>query len=294
MRVTVLGLGHMGAALASRLLETGHEVTVWNRSPGKAQRLIEAGAREARSLDDAVSGARVVIMLLSNDAAVKAVALEGNVVGLLPEGAVLVDMSTVSPDTSRAIGAATPGGRFIDAPVLGGPGVFGQGKAKLLLGGDRQTIESLKALWDHLAAGHYYTGPNGTATTLKLLSNLNLVGGTQLLMEAVVVARAHGFSDDVLRDVFGGSPAVAPGVRLRLDEILNADYDGWWTLRLADKDIGLVQKLAEQADLELPLADASRRLIQEGIESGYGDKDLQSMTEVLKQPRHDRAGEQLS
>ena len=110
-----------------------------------------------------------------------------------------------------------------------------------------------------------------------------LVGGTQLLMEAVVTGRAHGFSDDVLREVFGGSPAVAPGVRVRLDDILNANYDGWWTLRLADKDLSLVLKLADQARLELPLADASRGLIEKSIDAGYGDRDLQSMTEVLKQ-----------
>jgi 3-hydroxyisobutyrate dehydrogenase-like beta-hydroxyacid dehydrogenase len=282
MNVAVLGLGNMGAALAERLIDTGHAVTVWNRSPGKATRLVERGAREAGSPRDAVSDAQVAILLLSNDAAVKAVALEGDVASSLGEGTVLVDMSTVSPDTSREVGAATPGGRFVDAPVLGGPGVFAQGKAKLLLGGNRETVESLDALWNDLSSGYYYTGPNGTATTLKLLSNLNLVGGTQLLMEAVVTARAHGFSDDVLREVFGGSPAVAPGVRLRLDEILNANYDGWWTLKLADKDIGLVQRLAEQAGLDLPLADASRGLIERGIEAGYGDKDLQSMTEVLQ------------
>ena len=282
MNVAVLGLGNMGAALAERLIDTGHAVTVWNRSPGKATRLVERGAREAGSPQDAVSGAQVAILLLSNDAAVKAVALEGGVVGSLDKGTVLVDMSTVSPDTSRAVGANTPGGRFVDAPVLGGPGVFAQGKAKLLLGGNRETVESLDVLWNDLSSGYYYTGSNGTATTLKLLSNLNLVGGTQLLMEAIVTARAHGFSDDVLREVFGGSPAVAPGVRLRLDEILNANYDGWWTLKLADKDIGLVQRLAEQAGLDLPLADASRGLIEKGIEAGYGDKDLQAMTEVLQ------------
>lgn len=285
MKITVLGLGNMGAALADHLLNLSYEVTVWNRTPGKAQPLIELDAREATSLDDAVRGAPIVITLLSNDAAVKAVTLEGNVVGMLDEGAVLVDMSTVSPETSREIAAATPGGRFIDAPVLGGPAVFARGQAKLLLGGDRELIEGLGEFWDDISIGHYYTGPNGTATTLKLLSNLMLVGGTQLLMEAVVAGRAHGFSDDILREVFGGSPAVAPGVRVRLDDILEARYDGWWTLRLADKDLSLVLKLAQQAHLQLPMAKASRELIQEGIEAGYGDRDLQSMTEVLKQTR---------
>lgn len=282
MKITVLGLGHMGAALAGRLLETGHEVTVWNRTPGRAADLVEGGAHEATSIRAAVAGAEVVIILVTNDAAVKAVALEGNVVGMLPENAVLVDMSTVSPDTSREIGAATPDGRFVDAPILGGPEPFRAGKARLLLGGHREVVARLDPLWDDLSSGHFYTGPNGTATTLKLLSNHLLVGGTQLLMEAVVTAQAHGFSNDVLREVFGGTPAIAPGVKVRLEDVLGGDHVGWWTLLLADKDMTLVLKLAQQADLRLPIAEASEKLVRDAIEAGYGEKDLGAITEVLR------------
>ena|SRR5947209_6460427 len=282
MRVTVLGLGTMGTALASRLLETGHDVTVWNRSPGKAGDLVSRGARETSSLAETVDGAEVVITLLANDAAVRSVALESDVVGSLSTDAVLVDMSTVSPDTSRALSAAAPTGRFVDAPILGGPEPFRAGKAKLLLGGERELIERLNPLWNDLSSGHYYTGPNGTATTLKLVSNLILVGGTQLLIEAVVTAQAHGFPNDVLREVFGGSPAVAPGVLARLNNILDGDHAGWWTLLLADKDLGLVLKLAQQADLRLPLAEASEALIARSIDAGYGEQDLGAMAEVLR------------
>jgi 3-hydroxyisobutyrate dehydrogenase-like beta-hydroxyacid dehydrogenase len=282
MKVSVLGLGHMGAALAGRLLETGHEVAVWNRTPGKAADLVEGGAHEATSLQEAVAGAEVVIILVTNDAAVKAVAMEGNVVGMLPENGVLVDMSTVSPDTSREIGAATPDGRFVDAPILGGPEPFRAGKARLLLGGQREVVARLDPLWDDLSSGHFYTGPNGTATTLKLLSNHLLVGGTQLLMEAVVTAQAHGFSNDVLREVFGGTPAIAPGVKVRLEDVLGGDHVGWWTLLLADKDMTLVLKLAQQADLRLPIAEASEKLVRDAIEAGYGEKDLGAITEVLR------------
>ncbi len=283
MNVSVLGLGTMGAALAGRLLETGHDVTVWNRSPGKAGPLVERGAREAGSLQDAVSGAEVVITLVTNDAAVRSLAVDSNVVGMLPDNAALVDMSTVSPDTSRAVGKATPGGRFVDAPILGGPEPFAAGRARLLLGGDRALIERLNPLWDDLSSGHYYTGPNGTATTLKLLSNHLLVGGTQLLMEAVVTAQAHGFDNDVLRDVFGSTPAIAPGVQVRLEDVLEGDHVGWWTLLLADKDMSLVLTLAEQVGLRLPIAQTSEALIRVAIDEGYGEKDLGAITEVLRQ-----------
>lgn len=283
MKVTVLGLGTMGSALAGRLLETGHQVTVWNRTPGKAADLVTAGGREATTLADAVEGAEVVFTLVTNDDAVKAIALQGNVVGMLGKNTVLVDMSTVSPDTSREVGAATPGGRFIDAPILGGPDPFRQGKAKLLLGGRKDRIDRLQNLWSDLSSGAYYTGPNGTATTLKLLSNLMLVGGTQLLMEAVVTAQAHGFPNEILREVFGGSPAVAPGVRVRLDDVLEGDHAGWWTLLLADKDMSLVLKLAQQADVNLPLAVASEKLVRTAIDAGFGEKDLGAMVEVFRE-----------
>jgi 3-hydroxyisobutyrate dehydrogenase-like beta-hydroxyacid dehydrogenase len=282
MNVTVLGLGTMGSALAGRLLDTGHQVTIWNRSPGKAQPLVARGARQAGSLQDAVEGAEVVFTLVTNDAAVRSLTLDGNVVSMLPDSAALVDMSTVSPDTSRAVGQATPGGRFVDAPVLGGPEPFAAGRAKLLLGGDRALVERLAPLWNDLSSGHYYTGPNGTATTLKLLSNHLLVGGTQLLMEAVVTAQAHGFDNDVLREVFGNTPAISPGVRVRLEDVLEGDHVGWWTLLLADKDMCLVLKLADQVELRLPIAQASEQLIRDAIDAGYGAKDLGAITEVLR------------
>jgi 3-hydroxyisobutyrate dehydrogenase len=222
------------------------------------------------------------MMCLSNDAAVRSVALEAGVATTLPAGSVLIDLSTVAPDTSRAVGAAVPDGRFVDAPVLGGPDAFRSGRAKLLVGGDRSIVDRLETLWNDLSAGHYYTGGNGTATTLKLLSNLILIGGTQLLMEAVTTAQAHGFTDEILRDVFGGSPAVAPGVQVRLEDILHGDHEGWWTLKLADKDLNLALQLARGAGLDLPLAHAGEGLIARSIDAGYGDKDLGAMMNVLR------------
>ncbi|MBV9279102.1 MAG: NAD(P)-dependent oxidoreductase, partial [Chloroflexi bacterium] len=241
MRIAVLGLGNMGRAAATRLLGKGYEVGVWNRSPDKAAELVERGAAEAPTVAEAVAGSDVVLTLLANDAAVKEVCLgEGNALAHLGPGAVLADMSTVHPDTSRALAAAASGGRFVEAPILGGPEAFASGKARLLLGGPEGVVHGLGRLWSDLAAASVYTGPNGTAATLKLLSNLILVGSTELLMEAVVTAQASGIDDGTLREVFGQSPAVAPGVQARLEDILGGDHRGWWTLELADKDMTLV------------------------------------------------------
>src|SRR5579864_3583957 len=113
MRVTILGLGHMGIAAAERLHSLHYDVTVWNRSPGKAAELVQRGVKEAATVAAAAAGADVVITLLTDDAAVGAVCLgEGGVLEVLGSDTILVDMSTVHPDTSRALGKAVPGNRF--------------------------------------------------------------------------------------------------------------------------------------------------------------------------------------
>ena len=240
MKIAILGMGHMGRAVGKRLVRHGHPVNVWNRSPGKARALESMGAAAAPSIKQAVAGAEVVLMSLSADDAVKAVALgpDGAIAALSP-GAVLVDMSTVSPDTSKQLSQATPAARFVEAPVLGGPEATENGKAKLLLGGDENLVNSLQSLWQDIAAESYYCGPSGSATTLKLLSNLMLVGGTALLAEAIVVAQASGIDNATLKRVFKKSPAIAPGVVARFEDILEGDHEGWWTVKLAEKDMSL-------------------------------------------------------
>jgi 3-hydroxyisobutyrate dehydrogenase-like beta-hydroxyacid dehydrogenase len=283
VRITVLGLGLMGRAVTTRLLDKGHDLTVWNRSPGKADEVVKLGAVEARSIAQAVENAQVVLTLLTNDDAVKPVCLgDGGAVPHLPQGAILVDMSTVHPDTSRELAAAVPGGRFVDAPILGGPEAVVEGRAKYLVAGEEDTVKRLDGLFNDLGAAYIYTGPNGTATTLKLLSNLILVGSTELLAEAIVTGQSAGLSNDVLREVFGQSPAVAPGVKVRLEDVLQGDHDGWWTLELADKDMRLILKLASGVDVSLPVGAATQGIIRRAIEAGYGEKDLGAVTEALR------------
>ena len=282
MKIAILGTGHMGRAIGSRLLDKGHAVTVWNRTPGRAFELERRGATAALSAQEAASSADVVMTLLTADEAVKSVILEGGVLSALRPGAVLVDMSTVSPGTSRELGRATPAKRFVDAPILGGPEATQNGKAKLLLAGEKDVVESLNWLWGDIAAEYYYCGPNGNATTLKLLSNLMLVGGTVLLAEAIATAQRNGIDNATLLSVFKQSPAIAPGVQVRFDDVLAGDHDGWWTIRLAQKDMGLALALARSQGLALPAAETSLQALDAAEQAGLGDKDLGSVIEPIR------------
>jgi 3-hydroxyisobutyrate dehydrogenase len=154
----------MGSAVATRLLDAGYELTVWNRTPERADPLVGRGAGRAASPSRAASVADVVITSLSDDAAVRAVCLgeNGAVHGIQPD-AILVDMSTVSPDTSRMLAGAVSG-RFVDAPILGAPAAVLERQAILLLGGDAAMLERLAPPFEDLAARQIHGDHSGWFT----------------------------------------------------------------------------------------------------------------------------------
>jgi 3-hydroxyisobutyrate dehydrogenase-like beta-hydroxyacid dehydrogenase len=272
----------MGHALASRLLDRGYEVTVWNRTSGKGADLVQRGATEAGSVPEAVAGADVVMMSLSDDAAVKEVCFDRGAIKSLGDSAVLVDTSTVSPDTSRELAAAVPGGRAVDAPIMGGPGQLEQGQVTLVIGGPVETVRLLDNLWTDIAARFFNCGPNGMGTTIKLFSNYLLVGGIALLSEMVATAQASGVPDGILREVFGESYVIAPATRLRFENVMGKDHEGWFSVKLADKDLSLFHALATKAGLALPVADGAHTLLSEAIAGGHGDEDMAAAIEALR------------
>ncbi|HEX2034685.1 MAG TPA: NAD(P)-dependent oxidoreductase [Chloroflexota bacterium] len=283
MQLTVIGLGRMGQAIAGRLLDKGHGVTVWNRTPGREAALVARGARPAPSTAAAVAGAEVVITSLSDDAAVLEVCLgEGGIVAALGEAAILVDMSTVSPRTSRQLAEAVPGSRFVDAPVLAGPQAIQAGQGQLLLGGPPDLVARLDPLWQDLTALRVRCGPTGSGSTMKLLSNLVLIGGIALLAEAVATGQAAGLPTEVIRQVFEQSPLLGPGLRNRLEDILTGDHSGWFSVSLAEKDVRLAVELGAAGGLTLALGPQVQELLARTAAAGRAEQDIGAVVEVIR------------
>jgi 3-hydroxyisobutyrate dehydrogenase-like beta-hydroxyacid dehydrogenase len=280
MRVAVLGLGKMGWAFASRALDRGHQVTVWNRSPGRAGELVAAGATEAERPAEAVAGAEVVLVSLADDAAVIDVAA-------LPEDAILADLSTVAPATARRLAEAGPAGRVLDAPVMGAPAAVARGEGRFLLGGAAETIERLASLWNDLGSGYVHCGLPGAGATMKLLSNLLLISGVTVLAEAIATARGHGVTDDLLRTVFGDSAVLSAASRMRLDSLLDESHPGWFAPPLARKDVRLAIGLAEEAGVPVRIGPATEQLLTNVIDTGDQWQDFAAVIEGLR-PRAGR------
>jgi 3-hydroxyisobutyrate dehydrogenase-like beta-hydroxyacid dehydrogenase len=277
----------MGHALAERLLAGGHTLTVWNRTPGKADDLVARGARQTATPAEAAAGSELTLTSLADDGAVRTVVTgpDGAATGL--GDGVLADASTVSPETTAQLNEATSG-RFLASPILGSPTAVLAGEATYLIGGPPEVCGRARPAYETLADEdhHRYVGEDPTvASTLKLLSNYLLMTGIASLSEAVATAQAADLGDELIRDYFGHLPLVAPGLRNRLDDIISGDHRGWFPTRLGAKDVRLAEKLARSRGLHLPLAEAVKRRYEQAAADGWADADISAVVELVRRQR---------
>ncbi|MET7402724.1 NAD(P)-dependent oxidoreductase [Dactylosporangium sp. NPDC005572] len=280
MDVAVLGMGRMGRAIAGRLLGGGHRVRVWNRTPGRAGEVLAAGGREALTIAEAVAGADVVVTMLSDDAAVTAVAL-GEIRPVIGDATVYVDCSTVSPECGSALAAAFSG-RFAAMPLIGSPAAVTGGHAILLAGGPSTALDRLAPVMTSLAGSiRRYDSPS-LALTAKLTTNLMLLSEVVALAESFAVGRAGGLRDDELRELLGASPVLPPGVRSRFEDVLTGPQDTWWSTALGAKDAGLALAVARRADVDLPAAEAVHDRYEQAASSGLRDADIAAVATLYR------------
>jgi 3-hydroxyisobutyrate dehydrogenase-like beta-hydroxyacid dehydrogenase len=280
MDIAVLGMGRMGRALAGRLLEGGHRVSVWNRSKGKTGEILSAGGREADSIADAVDAVDVAITMLANDHAVRDVAL-GELRPAIGHKTIYVDCSTVSPALSGELAEAFPG-RFLAVPVIGSPLAVRAGQAVYLAGGNDDLVDHLAPVLSSLSSTVRRYDTASLALAAKLTSNLLLLSQVIALAEAFAVGRSGGLTDDQLRELLGASPLLAPGLKNRFDGVLTGSQDPWWTTVLGAKDAGLAIDIARAADVDLPVATIVQQLYEKAAAEGLDDADISAVTQLYQ------------
>lgn len=283
MNIAVLGLGRMGQAIAARLLDAGHRVTVWNRTAGRADDLVAGGAIEANSVSEAVAGAEAVVVSLSGDDAVQQVLLPADepLTGL---AGVVIDCSTVAPTTSR-LEADRYRDRFVACPIAGAPQAVQSGTARLIVAGPAPAIQRANPVLESLSDSRQDAGDDaGTAAIIKLLNNYLLLSGLMMLADAVAVGQASGFSDSDLAGLLKELPVIAPGLKNRIDGLLSDRHDPWFSVELASKDLRLFAELADQAGLRLGALEAAQASYRAAGEHGLGQRDLTAIIESVRRP----------
>lgn len=255
-----VGVGAMGSRIVRRLCDHAYQVAVYDRNQSKALALSAYGASIVESLVELAENADVILSCLTDDNAVRSVYLgrEGILAGTRP-GKVVLEMSTISPDTSRELHAqgASHGVNVMDVAVSGSTPAVETGTVTLLAGGDTELFQAAQPIFQVLASHWFLMGPSGSGTSMKLVVNALLGIGMQAIAEAVALGEATGLDRTRLLEVLSQTAVVAPAYVGKLAKAEHDDYSPQFAVGLMNKDFRLILEAANSSNLALPATAAA-------------------------------------
>lgn len=283
MTIGFIGLGHMGSGVAARLLESGQELRVWNRSPGAVEPLLAKGAKRADSPADAFQ-AEVVFSMLADDQAVEQAIVASGALDQARPGGVHVNLATISVALAqrleqlhrdRALG-------YVACPVLGRPDVAAQGQLNAIVAGPREAVDKARPLIERFARAVWPLGEEAhKANVAKLACNFALASMIETLGEAGALAKAWGVQPAALYEVMTGTLFAAPAYKTYAAIIAERSFTPpGFKLPLGLKDVRLALQAGEARHAPLPVASLLRDHFIEAIASGDGEKDWSALSEV--------------
>jgi 3-hydroxyisobutyrate dehydrogenase-like beta-hydroxyacid dehydrogenase len=280
-KLAFVGLGLMGTPMATRLLEAGHDLTVWNRTNDKTRPLADRGATVASTPAQAAAGVEAAITMVTNPEALEHVVLgsDGLAAALAP-GQLLIDMSTVGPEAARSVAARLPHGvRMVDAPVRGSIPEATAGRLAIYVGADPSDFQRVEPILAPLGTLHHVGGPGAGAAT-KVVVNSTLGAAIAAFGEALALGDTLGLDRSVLLDVLEET-AIGSTVRAKRANVESGRYPPSFKLSLALKDLRLVDQISDRAGRRLEVASASRGWLEEAAQAGAGDLDYSAVIATI-------------
>jgi 3-hydroxyisobutyrate dehydrogenase len=277
-----IGLGNMGSRIAQRLLDHGYQLSVYDRNLARAETIAALGGTVATSIQELASTVDVVLSCLTNDDAVRSVytGAEGVFSGARP-GTVVLEMSTISPDTSRELHSfdAGAGIQLLDVAISGSTPAAEQGTLTLLVGGDGDLFRAAEPIFQAVAKRYFLLGGAGSGTAMKLVVNTLLAVGMQAIAEAVVLGEKIGLDRERLLDVLSQTAVVAPAHVGKLASAAVNDYHPQFPLRLMNKDFDLILRAAAKEHFSMPATEAAFYVNSEEL----AEHDNEGFSAVLRQ-----------
>lgn len=273
MEVGFIGLGAMGSAMARKLVDAGHKVRVWNRSPEAAGAI--DGVEAVSAPGDAFQ-ADVVFTMLSDDAAIREVLLSSDVLRDSRAGVVHVVTATISVDFAdelRAEHAAASVG-YVSAPVFGRPEVAESGQLNIMVAGEKGAVDKARPLLDVLGRKTWVLGEDPKqANAAKIAGNMMITAAIEAMAEAVVLTESNGLAPEAFFDLILHTLFAGRSYETYSAKIMEGDFEPGFRMQLGLKDLGLAAAAAEKSGKRLPLLEAVRARMNEAVEAGMGDKD---------------------
>jgi 3-hydroxyisobutyrate dehydrogenase-like beta-hydroxyacid dehydrogenase len=282
-KIGFIGLGGMGERLARRLIERGFSLTIYDRTAQRMDPLVDLGAGAADSLRMLGTNSDVIISCVTNDEAVFDVyAGAQGALAAARGGAVVIEMSTVLPETSRKLSelGRERGVEVLDVPISGSTPAVEAGTLILFGGGDRATFEYCAPILKALSREHYYLGRNGAGSAMKLVVNTLLGVSMQAIAEAAALGECIGLNRERMLEVLAKTAVIAPAQQGKLLRAARDDYSPQFPLKLMQKDFGLILKLANELQVSLPATTAASIVNRSCAEPG--DLDFSFVMEEMR------------
>ena len=276
-----IGLGQMGTPMVENLLKGSVDVTVYNRSFDKTLPLVEKGAKNTKNVEEIFEQNDIIFFMISNYSAALEI-LNENVLSKI-KGKKIVNMSTISPTESKAVGKLVieNNGKYIEAPVSGSVGAATAGVLLILVGGNKADTEDLYSIFDILGSKTYYFGELGKATGAKLVLNSLLGIFGEAYSEVLLLAQNFGIDTETIVNAISDSRMSSPLFQEKKDMFTNREYPAAFMLKHMTKDLKLSNEEIENRKLSLPLIEDTTKNYSEALEQGYGEQDMAAIFEIL-------------
>lgn len=288
-KIAYLGMGTMGQGMAANLIKAGHEVTVWNRTNERTAPLVALGATATESAQEAVQDAEIIMYCLSDDdAAIDLVLGETGIADALHEGQIVIDMTTLHPDTSRYIAAELEeyGVRFLDAPVFGSKNEAANAGLWIVVGGDRALYDEVQPILAQISETTHYMGEVGMGASMKLVGNLLVAFQLEAIGEAMILATKAGLNTRDVLDVVHVTDFRSPIFDGVGGGLIERNFDTNFALKLLLKDANLISRFAQDLNSPTPALAVIREMIKGAVNKGWGDENASAFIKNLE----DQAG----
>ena len=285
MKVSFIGMGTMGTAMALNIIKAGHEITVHNRSRAKEEPMAKAGARRAGSPKEASQEADIIVTCVSDTPDVEGVIMGANGVihGAQP-GAIVIDMSTISPSATRRIAAelAKKGIRMLDAPVSGGSEGAQKGTLTIMVGGSAEDVAQAMPVLSAMGKSITHVGPSGAGQFTKAINQVIISGVYLAVAEGMTLGLKAGLDMEKVVQALAGGAAGSWVLNFRSGNMIKNEYPLGFRVRLHRKDLGIALEAAKEMGVFLPCA-ALVEQIENGLMSlGFGDEDMSAMARLIR------------
>ena len=286
MKVAFIGLGTMGVGMSLNILKAGHDVTVHNRTRQKEEAVAKEGARRAESPKEAAEGAEIIVTMVSDTPDVEQVVLGANgIIHGAPQGAIVIDMSTISPAATRQMAEelSKKGIKMLDAPVSGGPEGAQNGTLAIMVGGDAADFEKVLPILEIMGKTVTHVGPIGAGQITKAINQIIISGTYLTVAEGLTLGMKAGLDMQKVIQAISGGAASSWVLHNRGINVVNNNYPLGFRVKLHHKDLGIALETARELEVTLP-ATALVEQIENGlIARGYGDDDVSAIGRTIRE-----------